>query len=90
MENLIIPIHKQIKITALLLFCYSDYVRTKDYKGGTFNSISYNEGKITTDRINTKSDASVSYVLPAKQGQVLIVDYYKKTKILELHFEKLN
>lgn len=70
--------------------CYSDYVKGKDYKGGTFNSISYNEGKITTDRINTKSDATRSSVMPGKQGQVLILDYYKKVKKLEAHFEKLN
>ncbi len=70
--------------------CYEDYVRGKGYKGSTFNSISYNEGKITTDKINTKSDASKSAVLQGAQGQVLIMEYYKKTKILELHFEKLN
>jgi len=70
--------------------CYSDYVRGKDYKGGTFNSISYNDGKITTDRINTKSDATRSAVFPGKQGQVLIVDYYRKAKKLDVHFEKLN
>jgi hypothetical protein len=70
--------------------CYSDYVKGKDYKGGTFNSISYNEGKITTDKINTKSDASQTSVLPGRQGQVLILDYYKKAKKLDAHFEKLN
>jgi hypothetical protein len=70
--------------------CYSDYVRGKDYKGSTFNSISYNDGKITTDRINTKSDAKWSLIFPAKQGQVLLLDYYKKDKRLVPHFEKLN
>jgi hypothetical protein len=65
-------------------------VRGKDYKGGTFNSISYNDGKVTTDRINTKSDASLSYVLPGKQGQVLVVDYFRKAKKMDAHFEKLN
>lgn len=70
--------------------CYSDYVRGKDYKGSTFNSISYNEGKITTDKINTKSDATSSSVMPGKQGQVLILDYYKKAKRIDVHFEKLN
>ena len=69
---------------------YSDYVRGKDYKGGTFNSISFYDGKITTDKINTKSDATSSWVLPGKQGQVLMVDYYRKDKRLEAHFEKLN
>jgi hypothetical protein len=70
--------------------CYSDYERGKDYKGGTFNSISFNEGKITTDKIQTKSGATRSAVLPGKQGQVLILDYYKKDKRLDAHFEKLN
>lgn len=70
--------------------CYSDYVRDKDYKGGTFNSISYNDGKITTDHINTKSEASRSKILPGKQGQVLMLEYYKKDKRLDAHFEKLN
>jgi hypothetical protein len=70
--------------------CYRDFVRGKDYKGGTFNSITYNEGKFTTDHVNTKSDAKWSYVLPARLGQVLIVDYYKKEKRLDAHLEKLN
>jgi hypothetical protein len=70
--------------------CYEDYQRGKDYKGLTFNALSYNEGKFTTDRINTKSDASRTYVLQGPQGQVLLVDYYKKEKKIEAHFEKLN
>ena len=70
--------------------CYSDYVRGKDYKGGTFNSITYNNGKFTTDKINTKSDASVSEVLPGKQGQVLVIEFFKKAKKLDMHFEKMN
>jgi hypothetical protein len=70
--------------------CYGDYVRGKDYKGSTFNSISYNEGKITQDKIQTKSNANRSWVLPGKQGQVLIMEYFKKDKRLEAHLEKLN
>lgn len=70
--------------------CYSDFVKEKKYKGGTYNSISYYDGKISTDRINTNSNATRSYVLPGKQGQVLIMEYYKKDKKLEAHFEKLN
>jgi hypothetical protein len=70
--------------------CYSNYAKGKDYRGGTFNSISYSDGKITTDRINTKSDATFCRVLPGKQGQVLILEYYRKDKKLDVHFEKLN
>ena len=70
--------------------CYSDYVRSKEYKGATFNSITFNEGKFTTDKISTTSNASRTWVLPGKTGQVLVLDYYKKDKKLEGHFEKLN
>lgn len=70
--------------------CYSDFVREGDYRGGTFNSISYNEGKFTKDRINTRSEASRTRILPGKLGQVLITEYYRKDKRLEAHFEKLN
>ena len=70
--------------------CYSDFVRSKEYKGATFNSITFNEGKFTTDRISTTSNATRTWVLPGKTGQVLVLDYYKKDKKLEGHFEKLN
>jgi hypothetical protein len=70
---------------------YSDFVREKgSYKGGTFNSISINDGKVTTDRINTKSDAKFSAIFASSQGKVLIMDYYKKDKRLEMHIEKMN
>ncbi|HKO79742.1 MAG TPA: DUF6770 family protein [Chitinophagaceae bacterium] len=46
--------------------------------------------EITTDKINTKSDATSSSVMTGKQGQVLSLDYYKKAKKIEVHFEKLN
>ena len=29
-------------------------------------------------------------VLAGKQGQVLVIDYFKKAKKLDVHFEKLN
>jgi hypothetical protein len=71
--------------------CYSDFVKEKGtYKGGTFNSITIADGKMTTDRINTKSDAKFSAVFQSSQGQVLIMDYFKKEKKLEMHIEKLN
>lgn len=78
------------KDVSAFTICYSDYVKDKDYKGGTFNSISYNEGKITTDHLNTKTNATRSKVLPGKLGQVLVLEYFKKEKRLDAHFEKLN
>ncbi len=70
--------------------CYSDYERGKEYRGGTFNSISYNNGKVSTDKLKTKTDATYTWVQPGKQGQVLVVDYFRKAKWIEAHFEKLN
>ncbi|MGN6401247.1 MAG: DUF6770 family protein [Flavisolibacter sp.] len=69
---------------------YSDYERNKDYKGRTFNSISYYDGKITTDKIPLKTKASSLRLLPAKPGSVLIMEYFKKDKKLDLRMEKLN
>jgi hypothetical protein len=69
---------------------YTDYVKSDDYKGMTFNSISYNDGAITRDKIDLKSKASNTAILPAKFGNVLVLDYYKKDKKLDIHMEKLN
>ncbi len=69
---------------------YADYVRGKDYKGSTFNSITYRDGKITTDKINTRSEAKWSSVLPSTQGSVLLIEVFKKEARLEGHIEKLN
>ncbi len=70
--------------------CYSDYVRGKDFKGKTFNSITYDEGKMTTDKIELTSKAKWMRVFPAKTGSVMIMEYFKKEKRLEMRLEKLN
>ncbi len=57
---------------------YTDYVKEDGYKGGTFNTISYYNGKLTTDRINLKSAAKEVKVFPGKTGSVMILEYYKK------------
>ena len=69
---------------------YTDYQKDKDYKGMTFNAISYNEGKLTTDKINLKTEASNISVLPARPGSVLLIEYFKKAKRLDIHMEKIN
>ncbi len=70
--------------------CYSDYVRNKDFKGKTFNSITYDEGKMSTDKIELTSKAKWMRVFPAKTGSVMIMEYFKKEKKLEMRLEKLN
>jgi hypothetical protein len=70
--------------------CYSDYVRSGDYHGQTFNAIRYNGSKFNTDRIELKSKASRQRVFPAKAGSIMIMEYYKKDKRLEFRLEKLG
>lgn len=70
--------------------CYSDYEKTKDFKGKTFNSIHYNGAKFSTDKIELKSKASSMKIFPAKPGSVMIMEYFKKDKRLDLRLEKLG
>ena len=69
---------------------YTDYVREDGYKGGTFNTISYYNGQMTTDRINLKSSAKSVVVFPGKTGSVMVMEYYRKDKRLDLRLEKIN
>jgi hypothetical protein len=69
---------------------YTDYEKSKNYKGLVFHSISYYEGKVTNDQINLKSEASNLRIMPAKPGSVLLLEYFKKDKRLEMRMEKIN
>ncbi len=69
---------------------YNDYVKEDGYKGGTFNTLTYYGGKITTDKINLKSDATSVKVLPGKTGSVVLLEYFRKGKKLEIRIEKMN
>ncbi len=70
--------------------CYSDWVKSAEYKGKTFNSIRYNGSKFSTDKIELKSKASTMKVFPAKAGSVMIMEYFKKDKRLDFRLEKLG
>lgn len=70
--------------------CYSDWVRSSEYKGQTFNSIRYNGTKFTTDKIELKSKASSLKVFPAKSGSIMIMEYFRKDKRLDFRLEKLG
>jgi hypothetical protein len=69
---------------------YTDYEKGKDYKGLTFNALSYYNGKISQDKINLSTKASKLRVLPAKPGSILLIEYFKKDKRIDLRMEKLN
>lgn len=70
--------------------CYTDYVRSKDYKGLTFNTISYYNNNITTDKVELKTTSSRLRIMPAKSGSVMILEYFKKDKRLDMRLEKIN
>jgi hypothetical protein len=70
--------------------CYDDWERSSEYKGETFNTIHYDGSKFTTDKIELKSKASRLKVFPAKAGSVMILEYYKKDKRIDLRLEKLG
>lgn len=70
--------------------CYTDYVRSREYKGLTFNAISYYNNNLTTDKINLKTNASSMRTFPAKTGSVMVMEYFKKDKRIEMRLEKLN
>jgi hypothetical protein len=70
--------------------CYSDYVKSSVYKRQTFNSIRYNGDRFVTDKIELKSRANKLLVMPAKMGAVMIVEYFKKTKKMELRIQRMG
>lgn len=69
---------------------YTDYERTKDFKGLTFNAISYHGGKINTDKISLKTKASSMGVYPGKPSSIMVREYFRKEKRMELRLEKIN
>jgi hypothetical protein len=78
------------KNKASFVIGYTDYEKGKDYKGLSFNSISYAGGNITTDKIKLKSSSSQMLIFPAKSGSVMIAEYFKKDKRMDFRMEKLN
>jgi hypothetical protein len=70
--------------------CYSDWERSAEYHGQTFNAIRFNGKKFTTDKIELKSKASMMHVFPAKGGSIMIMEYFRKDKRLDFRLEKLG
>jgi hypothetical protein len=64
--------------------------KSKEYKGPVLNSITYDDNRYTTGKIKLKSEATRTFTMPAKPGSIVIVDYYKKEKRLDVRMEKLN
>jgi hypothetical protein len=54
------------------------------------NSISVHDDKITSEQIKINPKTSRLMVLPATNGQILLLDYFRITKKMELHFDVFN
>lgn len=71
--------------------CFIDYERLKGEKNKTaFKTIIYDEGEFSEDKIYLDEKGKYIRVLPAKIGNVVIFEYDRKKKELNIHMEKLN
>lgn len=71
--------------------CFIDYEKIKGAKNkNAFKTIIYDEGKLTEDKIYLEQGEKDFRVFPAKVGNVLLLEYNKKLKEINLHLEKLN
>jgi len=79
------------KVNDRFYACFIDYERLKGEKNkNAFKTIICDEGKLTEDKIYLESDNKDFRVMPAKLGNVLLMEYDKKSKTIDLHLEKLN
>ncbi|MCH4553172.1 DUF6770 family protein [Aestuariibaculum lutulentum] len=72
---------------------FIDYERLKGEENKlAFKTIIYNDGKFFEDKIYlSKSRGKIQFrVLPAKLGNVMLMEFNKKEKTLQIHLEKLN
>lgn len=73
-------------------FCYDNYERSKGKTKHVLGIVSRRSGEqnYTTDKINLETDASWIRSYPAKPGYVLLLEYFKKKKKVDLRLEKFN
>ncbi|MGV6830736.1 MAG: DUF6770 family protein [bacterium] len=72
---------------------FVDYERLKGEKNkSAFKSIIYDNNELSEDKIYLKnSKGSITFrALPAKLGNVMLMEYDRKKKTLEIHLEQLN
>ncbi|MGV7106356.1 DUF6770 family protein [Flavobacterium sp. U410] len=71
--------------------CFIDYEKIKGEKNkNAFKTIIYDDGELSQDKIYLEEGDKDFKVLPAKMGNVLLLEYNKKAKEIILHLEKIN
>lgn len=75
-----------------ITFCYDNYERSKGKTKHILGVVSRRAGEetFTTDKINLETEASWIRSYPAKPGYVLLMEYFKKKKKVDLRLEKFN
>jgi len=70
---------------------YTDYDRTQDKdQRAYFGAISYADGEFTTDRLPINNKSKYLSLSKAKTGHILVTEYFRKEKKIELRLEKIN
>ena len=79
---------------ANITFGYIDREKTEGKKGKSdvFNAINYTSAGSTfsSDKINLKTKASDIMIGPAKPGNILVYEYFKKEKRISIRLEPIN
>jgi hypothetical protein len=71
--------------------CFVDYEKIEGSSNkNAFKTIIYDEGTFSEDKIYLKDGKKEFKVLPAKVGNVMLLEYDKKEKTINVHLEKLN
>jgi hypothetical protein len=72
---------------------FIDYERIKgDKNKWSFTTVMHQDGKFAKDKIylDPPNESTYRRILPGKLGHVVIMDYDKEEKSLDIHLEKLN
>ena len=79
---------------SLISIGYVDIEKSETGKGKelVLNIVSYSSGESepTKDKVTLKTEADAIRVLPAKPGHVLIMEYSRKKKTIEIRLEPIN
>ncbi len=79
---------------SIVSFAYVDLekVKGKLRKKLVLNFISYITGEedYTSDKLDLDTEATLIWFMPAKPGNILIVEYFKKQKTVEFRLEPIN
>ncbi len=71
---------------------YRDYKEKKKKEKDelSYSIIKYSNAKISTDKLKIESEADIIKIFPAKPGSIMVLEYFRKEKRLDIRLEKLG